>query len=171
MSNKIELLEGKRLKSAIKGWKNRAESWTARVASIGSSVVYHAAVHGDVTLLNRFFEHLPSSYTSPFKRWLQAKGAAEFLNFKKGVFSLKKESKEAREKFAKNFKPENWTDFRVKRETEWDEEALLKSLFNLEKKAADLNVPEGVLRHLNEAATIVDGIVKARKEGELKKAA
>lgn len=169
--SEIKLLKGDELKKAMKGWKRRASSWTQYVASIGSSVVYHAAVHGDVTLLNKFFEHLPSSYTSPFKRWLQAKGAAEFLSFKKGVFSLKKESKEARDAFAKGFKPEDWTDFRVKRETEWDEEALLKSLFNLEKKAADLDVPEGVLKHLSEAATIVEGIVKARKEDSLKKAA
>ena len=170
MSN-IVLYEGKALKSKMTQFAKRVKSWTEYVASIGCSVVYHAAKHGDTGYLNDFFKHLPAAYTRPFMEWLRENGVSEWLAAADGVFSIKKteEAKAKRGAFADAFSPEDWTDFKVKRTVDFTLETVEKRLSGLLKeigKHEEVEVPEAVIENIAAARATVARMLEAGKTAQ-----
>ena len=152
----MTFLSGKELKRAVETFAERARSWTEYVAITGSSCVKHAAEHGDCTYLNMFFNALPNNYTRPFMAWLAANGANEWLMARNGEFSIKKseEAKKKREEFNERFtSPEDWTAFQVKRQTDFDLDAVKRRLSSLKKNIEDhgIEVPEEVMQGIGMA--------------------
>ena len=152
----MAFLTGKELKKAVETFAERARSWTEYVAVVGSSCVKHAAEHGDTGYLNAFFAALPNNYTRPFMAWLHANGVHEWLMARNGEFSIKKseEAKKKREEFNERFtSPEDWTAFQVKRQTDFDLDAVKRRLSSLKKNIEDhgVEVPEEVMQGIGMA--------------------
>ena len=152
----MAFLTGKELKQAVEQFAERARSWTEYVAIVGSSCVKHAAEHGDCTYLNMFFAALPNNYTRPFMAWLHANGVHEWLVARNGEFSIKKseDAKQKRKEFNERFtSPEDWTAFQVRRQTDFDLEAVKRRLNGIMKGIDEngLEVPEDVLKGIGMA--------------------
>lgn len=172
MANNITLFEGKALKEKMEEFSSRVKSWTEYVASIGCSVVFHAAKHGDTGHLNNFYKYLPAAYTRPFMEWLRENGVSEWLAAANGVFSVKKtdEAKEKRAAFAEAFSPEDWTDFKVKRVADFNLEAIerrLNVLLKDIKKHEEIGVPEAVVENIAAARATVARMLEASKTAQV----